>query len=213
MDAPLDERHETALHYKWSSYGQIMGIRPCPSWLARTAVVKGWGRTLSEKRKAYRASIESRLLMDIVDPAEEAAARAVLGSERFVDRMSRGLNDLKENLEVRRESSQHRKLSSWAALEDVIAGVEKAYDSPREILLRRYNRGCEARQALLYLAATHCRGRYSLAELGEKLGPIGLAAVSNARRSMLRKMEDDPELKKRVLALSKRLRKRSIVSN
>jgi len=96
---------------------------------------------------------------------------------------------------------------------DRIAIADGDYDCPREVLLRRYNRGCEGRQALLYLAATHCRGRYSLAELGEKLGPIGLAAVSNARRSMLRKMEDDPELKKRVLALSKRLKKRSIVSN
>lgn len=83
----------------------------------------------------------------------------------------------------------------------------KTYDCPREALLRRYNRGCEARQALLYLAATHCRGRYSLAELGEELGLIGLAAVSNARRTMLREMADDLELKARIQALSERLQK------
>ena len=84
--------------------------------------------------------------------------------------------------------------------------VAKTYDCPREDLLRRYNRGSEPRQALLYLAATHCRGRYSLAELGEKLGPIGLAAVSNARRTMLLRMEGDPELKGRIQALSERLK-------
>ena len=92
-------------------------------------------------------------------------------------------------------------------MEDVIAAVEVAYDCSRQGLLRRYNQGCEARQVLLYLAATHCRGRYSLTELGERLGPVGLAAVSNTRRSMLRKMEEDSHLKKRVLAVSKRLAK------
>lgn len=203
-EEPLAVRHNAALDCVWSSYGQILGLRPCPPWLDRAAVLKGWGRNLAEKRKAYRASVESRLLMENTGPAEEAAAGVVLGSERFVDRMRRGLTDLKENLDIRRESSQHRKLSSWVLLEDVVDAVRKAYDSPRRALLRRHNRGCEARQVLLYLAATHCRGRYSLAELGKALGPVSLAAVSNARANILRKMAADSDLEERVqkIALS-----------
>jgi len=72
-------------------------------------------------------------------------------------------------------------VAAWVSLEDVVAAVGKAYNCPKNQLLRRHNRGCEARQALLYLAATHCRGRYTLAELGRQLGPVSLAAVSNAR--------------------------------
>jgi len=102
----------------------------------------------------------------------------------------------------------HRKLSSRHSLEDVIATVRGAYGVPRNALLRRHNRGCEARQVLLYLAVTHCRGRYSLAELGQALGPIGLAAVSNARTKMLRQMASDPDLRKRVGVISKELSKR-----
>jgi len=77
-------------------------------------------------------------------------------------------------------------------LADVIDAVRKAYCISREALLRRHNRGCEARRVLLYLAATHCRGRYSLAELGQALGPISLAAVSNARSKMPQRMARDP---------------------
>ena len=197
-DAPPDVRHRAALEYPWSSYGQILGVRSCPKWLDRKSVLKGWGPNLAEQRKAYRAASESRLLMEIPDPGKEAAARAVLGSESFIDRMRRGLNDMKENLDVRRESTQHRQLASWCSLEDVIDAVRQAYVTSRQAVLRRYNRGCEARQALLYLAATHCRGRYSLAELGQALGPVSLATVSNARTKMIRRMKSEPELRKRI---------------
>ena len=201
-DAPLDVRHQAALDFQWSSYGQIMGLRACPKWLHRSSVLKGWGGNLADKRKAYRHAVASRLLGDITDPMAEAAARAVLGSERFTDRFRRGLNDLKENIEVRRESSQHRKLASWVSLEQVITAVGKTYRCPKSQLLRRHNRDCEARQALLYLAATHCRGRYSLTELGKRLGPVSLAAVSNARTKMARRMTADPDLNKRINGIS-----------
>jgi len=204
---PLAVRHNAALDCAWSSYGQILGRRPCPRWLDRTAVLKGWGRNLAEKREAYRGSMESRLAMESTGSVEEAAAGVVVGSDRFIDRMRRGLTDLTENLDIRRESSQHRNLSSWVSLEDVIEAVRKAYGATRPALLRRHNRGCEARQVLLYLAATHCRGRYSLAELGQALGPISLAAVSNARTGMLRKMAADPDLSKRVQSIARALGK------
>ena len=187
-----------------------MGFRRCPSWLHRDAVLKGWGQGLAEKRGAYRAAMELQVLGGIADPVEEAAARAVLGSERFTDRLRRGLNDLKENLDLRRESSQHRRLSSWQSLESVLAAVGGAYDSGAEEMLRRHTRNCEARQVLLYLAATLCRGRYSLAELGQRLGPVSLAAISNARAKMVRRLRDDQKLRARVEAIALGLRARVV---
>jgi len=204
-DAPLDVRHRAALDYPWGSYGQILGVRPCPGWLDRKSVLRGWGSSLAEQRRAYRDGIESQLRNETHEPETDAAARAVLGSERFVERMRRGLDDLKGNLDVRRESTQHRHLSSWLSLDDVINAVRKTYGTSRQALLRRHHRGCEGRQVLLYLAATHCRGRYSLAEIGQALGPISLAAVSNARIIMLRRMHRDPALGRRVGALSSTL--------
>lgn len=208
-DSPLDLRHQAALDCPWSSYGQIMGIRPCPKWLHRSAVLKGWGSNLAGKRKLYRQSVESSLLADIRHPMEEAAARAVLGSQKFTDRFRQGLNDLKENLEVRRESSQHRKLAAWVSLDQVIAAVGQAYRCQKGQLLRRHNRDCEARQVLLYLAATHCRGRYSLTELGKRLGPVSLSAVSNARTKMVKRMAVDKTLKKRIDEISLLLKSQS----
>ena len=33
-DTPSAVRHELAVQCPWSSYGQILGVRPCPSWLS-----------------------------------------------------------------------------------------------------------------------------------------------------------------------------------
>ena len=92
------------------------------------------------------------------------------------------------------------------SLDQLIAAVGEAYCCPKSQLLRRHNRDCEARQALLYLAATHCRGRYSLTELGKRLGPVSLAAVSNARAKMAKLMTKDKELKRRILEISSSLK-------
>ena len=43
------------------------------------------------------------------------------------DRMRRGLNDLKENLDIRRESTQQRNLTAWHSLEEVTAAVGRVY--------------------------------------------------------------------------------------
>ena len=197
-DKPLDDRHEIALRFPWSSYGQIMGVRRCPSWLERQAVLNGWGKSLSQKRKNYRHSVESRLLGVIADPEEEAAARAVLGSEGFVDRMRRAMNDIKENVNVRRESTQQRKLQSCCSLDELIRAVESVCGVPEKQLRRKGSRGCEARQILLYLAAVKCRGRYSLTALSEQLGPVTISGLDSARSKMRLRLRKDKQLRHRV---------------
>jgi len=105
----------------------------------------------------------------------------------------------------RSRSSGHMASASvrpWRSLEDVIAAVREAQSTSRNALLRRHNRGCEARQVLPHVAATHCRGWYSLAELVQALGPVSLAAVSNARSKVSQRMACDPHLKKRVGAIT-----------
>jgi len=197
-DTPSAVCHELAVQCQWSSYGQILGVRTCPSWLSTEAVLKGWGVTLEDQRKAYRAAVLSRLQADIVDPQEEATARAILGSEGFVERIKRGLNDLAENLNVRRESTQQRQLASWDAIDDVVDAVAATFGCAKGDLKRRGNRGCEARQVLLYLAAVRCRGRYTLSTIAEELGPLTLSGLDSARAKMATRLREDKELNARV---------------
>ena len=205
-DKPLDVRHDIALHFPWSSYGQIMGVRRRPAWLDRQAVLSGWGATLTAQRKNYRHAVESSLLNDVAELSEQAAAEAVLGSEAFIDRMRRAMNDVKENVNVRRESTQQRRLANWRSLDEVIRAVEGAYGIPEKELRRKSNRGCEARQVLLYLAAIHCRGRYALSEIAEQLGPLTISGLDSARSKMTARLRKDKELRSRVNEIERSFR-------
>lgn len=151
-----------------------------PKWLDRDAVLRGWGETAAERRAAYACFVDAGLVEDISDPAEAeaAAAGALIGGDRFIDRMRRALTDLSENVNVRRESAQHRQLASWCAVERVVAAVAREYSCDEEGLLRRYNRGCEARQALLgligYLIGIRGLGVHEIAQSG---GAFGVALL------------------------------------
>jgi len=204
-DAPIKTRREAIRQCRWSSLGSVLGLRQCPDWLDRDAALRGWGETSTERRAAYARFVDAGLVEDIADPLDEAAAGALIGGERFVDRMRRALSDLSENVNVRRESGQHRKLASWCALKCVVAAVAREYGCEEGELLRRYNRGCEARQVLLHLAATHCRGRYSLSELGMKLGPVTVSTVAAARQRVTARAEKDSDFRQRIDAISETL--------
>jgi len=116
-DACVDARREAVREYAWSSFGAVLGLRRRPDWLDRDAVLRGWGETAAERRVAYARFVDEGLVEDIDDPLEAAAAGALIGGERFVDRMRRALTNLSENVNVRRESGSRgrgqRRLSTY----------------------------------------------------------------------------------------------------
>ena len=59
-------------------------------------------------------------------------------------------------------------------------------------------RNNEARQVLLHLAATHCRGHCTLFDLSLGLGPITVGALSRARGLMAARIRKSAALNARV---------------
>ncbi len=51
--------------------------------------------------------------------------------------MRRAMNDIKENVNVRRESTQQRKLQGWCSLDEVIRAVESACGVPEKQARRK----------------------------------------------------------------------------
>jgi len=188
-DAAMSVRQRAVRDCKWSSCGALIGLRRCPRWLDRRAVLAGFPGRVRERQQGYARYVEQGLTQDLWDPYEAAAAQTIIGSDSFVDRMRRGLTDLRENVNLRRESSEHRALASWVSFEDMVGLVMQCYDCGRDELLRRHNRGFAARQVLLYLTATYCRGRYSLSDLAERLGGMTVGGLCASRYKMSRRLQ------------------------
>ncbi len=179
--------------------------RPRPRWLDRRAVLAGFPGRLRERQQEYGRSVEQALTEELWDPYEAAVAQTVIGSDSFVDRMRRGLADLAENVNVRRESAQQRALRAWCGLDQVVEAVAQHYECTEEKLLRRHSKNNEARQVLLYLAARYCRGQFSLMELGERLGPITVSGLGSARQIMARRLRESRTLRDRVTVIEARI--------
>ena len=189
----------------WSSYAAVIGLGRCPRWLDRRAVLAGFRGRLQERQQAYARYVEKGLSENLWDPYEAAAAQTIIGSDSFVDRIRRGLTDLTENVNVRRESMQQRALRAWCSLDQVVDAVIQHYECTAEQLLQRHSKNNEPRQVLLYLAATYCRGRHSLMELGERLGPITVSGLGSARQIMARRLRESRTLRDRVSSIEARI--------
>jgi hypothetical protein len=68
----------------------------------------------------------------------------------------------------------------WLRASQSIA-VAARYGCESQDLLRRHRRGDQARQVLLDLAATCCRGRHSLTEIGQWFGGLPVGGVCSGR--------------------------------
>lgn len=183
----------------------VLGLRSCPRWLRRQDLLRNWASTLEERQTRYATFVDQGLTEELWEPEIAAAAQCLIGSDSFVDRMRRGLTDLSRNVNVRRESVQERALRAWCSLAQLTQLVAEAYGCYAHELLRTCSRHNETRQVLLYLTSIYCRGRYSLAESGMRLGPITVSGLGSAREIMKQRLRASRSLRDRIAQLETRI--------
>jgi len=195
-DSPVEVRQRTIREYRWSSYAATIGLQPCPAWLDRAAVLRGFpGARLNDRQRAYARYVEQGLTSQLWDPAAAAAAQTVIGSDTFVDRLRRATASVSERSAVRRECGQQVKLLRWCRLRDVVHAVAAAYGLAPKDLLLRWSRANRPRQVLLYLASERCRGRYTATELARRLGRLSVSGLAKAHQRVKAEMAENTELR------------------
>ena len=127
----------------------------------------------------------------------------VFGEDR--DRVTRYIHPNPAWIPSLREAGQQRALQAWVSLEDVTAAVATHYGCDPQDLLRRHRRGDDARQVLLYLAATCCRGRYTLTEIGQRLGGLTVGGLCAGRYKLEQRLRRDRGLAAAVRAVQQGL--------
>jgi putative transposase len=195
-DVDLAVRQRGIRDFRWSSYGAILGLRPCPRWLDRKAVLAGFGGgPLRDRQQSYAEFVEQGLTADLWDPVQAAVAQTIIGSDGFVDRIRRTVATVSERAEVRRECGQQAKLQSWCSLRDVLRATSTACRAEPRSLVARWSRNNEPRQLLLYLATERCRGRYTATDLARRLGRISVSGLAKAHRRIEARLRTDAGLR------------------
>jgi REP element-mobilizing transposase RayT len=87
--------------YSWSSYRATAGLTPTPSFLTIDWLLSQFGRQRPGAQRKYRAFVaEGR---GLGSPWEEVRGQVLLGSERFVERLTPGLRDKRSLKEIPRQ--------------------------------------------------------------------------------------------------------------
>jgi hypothetical protein len=183
---------------KISSYAAIIGLSEMPEWLSGDLLLSHWGNDLIEQKKRYAEYVERGLLRELDNPHDKAVAQTVLGTDSFIDKIRRGVVEIAENLNIRRELGEKVQIQHSLHIDKLIEAVSVSCETKKEKLLKKNSRGNEARQILMYLACKHCRGRYTLTQLSTMLGPVTVGALSRSRYNMELKLKNNNNLSERI---------------
>ena len=175
--AEVQERIERLRGYPWSSYRAYIGSAKRPAWL-RTEAVLALGGKAARPGERYRDYCEEVLRQGAVaSPWEQVIGQAVLGSERFVARLTAALA---------KGDPARRRLSKRPGFEEMLKVVEVLRGEKWEEFRDRY--GDEGRDLVLYLGRVECG--MSIGELSKRAEIQYMSAATALRRFALRARAD-----------------------
>jgi REP element-mobilizing transposase RayT len=181
-EAVVRERLNVLREYAWSSYRAYAGYCRGPGELQQTGVLGCFeGNTDEERRSALRDHTERAIREGVEGDTllDRVRYGVLLGSEEWMGKM-RGLlsGDAREQTAIRRARKEA------AGFEEVSAAIARTYGQAWEMISVR--RGHPARGLAIVLCRRHTA--LTLNEIGERLGGMDYAAVSQACHRMEQKM-------------------------
>jgi len=154
----------------------------------------------SASRRAYWKFVSEGLKRDIPDPLEQRTAAGIIGTEEFVESVKRELEGRK-TLSAR-ELSGLRDLEQPMKPDYLIDRFSRLVMVDKEGLIRKGKQSME-RSMLMEFLYRLCG--MTQPEIGKLLGGIDYSAVSQARKRLHLKMEQDPRLSSRFAELGAEL--------
>lgn len=168
--------------YRWSSYRTYIGENKAPDWLKTEFILGCFGGNAPAVQNKYREFVEDLLDSEYDSPLNATVASTVLGSEVFLKEIS------------------ERHLSGKRAGRDVPAVKELARRPSIDEIINKINAELNESDVLVRNMSIYFCQKYSgakLKEIGDHFG-ISDAAVSQTRRRLVLKAENDQQLKKMI---------------
>lgn len=134
--------------YHWSSYRATAGLIPAPAFLAEDWVLSQFGRQRAAAQRKYQAFVAEGIGHG--SPWEQVQGQVLLGSERFIERLTAELRDKRPFKEIPRQ----QRFASRPPL--------------RRLFPARYHADRTRRNEAICCA--HLEHGYSLSEIGRVVG-------------------------------------------
>ena len=167
------------------------------------------GRDDVKGRRAYRKFVQAGIERDMTATYwKDVKSQVILGSGKFVTKIK------EEFLKGKKKKGAGKKtFSNYGAslpavkLQVVVKTVAKHFQVESDELPVRRSRHRQARRFLLGLCYDLMGGKKPLSEIGEKLGPVGAAALCRNRALLQAELNNNKKLSKKYLEILKEIKK------
>jgi REP element-mobilizing transposase RayT len=178
--------------YRWSNYGEYIGLASPEPWTANAFVLRLFGSTLDVARKNYEAYVMQRISQTMTNPLGVAKKSGILGSPAFVSALARTVCPVRE-LRPGGAAVELPRPIFRPNLGQVLAESES--------LLGPKNR--LARKIAIYIC--HKGTDHPLRSIGEFFG-IGDSGIADTCRRLKRELAQNVTLARVVSEIENRLR-------
>ena len=202
----LDERWLVLLTSESTSLPGYLNKKNRKDFVDYNTILDYFGTEGGKSSRGYKKFIAEAIEKDIPSPLEKGKGTGIVGEKIFIEQIKQLFDKDRKVKKSRREQPALRKLDRNWTPEDLINSYLKLVSKTREELTAKGKHSPD-RAILMELLYRLCK--ITQPEIGKLLGGIDYSAVSQARKRLHIKTENDPELKKKFTALQSKLRKMS----
>ncbi|MBN1472126.1 MAG: transposase [Syntrophaceae bacterium] len=165
-----------------------------------------FGKEHEKARAGYKAFMLEGTAKDISNPLEKGKGAGIIGRETFINKIRRRYCGDDQRKDIHREQPQLRKLDKIITPEDLVDRYSQLVRLGREELTKKGKQSTE-RAMLMELLYRLCN--ITQPEIGKLLGGIDYSAVSQARKRLYVKMQNDPQSAERFKQMQEKIKQMS----
>jgi len=202
----LNKRWEELLTGDATSLPGYLNKKNRKDFVDYNTILDYFGTEGAKSSRGYKKFVAEAIDKDIPSPLEKGKGTGIVGEKNFIEQIKQLFEKDRKVKKSRREQPAIRQLDKAWKPEDLIDSYLQLIPKTREELTSKGKQSPD-RAILMELLYRFCK--ITQPEIGKLLGGVDYSAVSQARKRLLIKMENDPELKRKFNALQVKLRKLS----
>ena len=202
----LNKRWEELLTGDATSLPGYLNKKNRKDFVDYNTILDYFGTEGAKSSRGYKKFAAEAIEKDIPSPLEKGKGTGIVGEKNFIEQIKQLFEKDRKVKKSRREQPAIRQLDKAWKPEDLIDSYLQLIPKTREELTSKGKQSPD-RAILMELLYRFCK--ITQPEIGKLLGGVDYSAVSQARKRLLIKMENDPELKRKFNALQVKLRKLS----
>lgn len=194
--------------YRWSSYGGYIHPKERQPFVTYGKILSLFGdNDIHDASQYYEGFVLSGIADDMnITYWQDLKGQAVLGSKTFVEKVLKTISSKRQG-----ETKALSEIRRWITIPDSIEVISKAVSTvchvPEEALYPKRSAYKEARSIFMELSCLYLSRKMPLSELGQKLGGVSVAALSQNRRRLAERMIRDKTLQRQFEAIKEMVNK------